>query len=104
VVSSLLNDGWIAHAAKAGAYLKGRLEDLGRKYDFVKEVRGLGLIVGMELNRPCASVVTACLEQGFLINCAQEKVLRFVPPLIVQEDQIDQLAAALDRIFEGMDD
>jgi acetylornithine/N-succinyldiaminopimelate aminotransferase len=104
VVSSLLNDGWIAHAAKVGAYFRERLVDLGRKYDFVKEVRGLGLIVGMELNLPGAPVVTACLKEGFLINCAQEKVLRFVPPLIVRDDEIDQLVAALDRIFEKMKD
>jgi len=103
VVSSLLNDGWIAHAAQVGGYFKERLEDLGRKYDFVKEVRGLGLIVGMELECPGAPVVTACLEKGFLINCAHEKVLRFVPPLIVQESEIDRLTAALDRIFEKME-
>jgi acetylornithine/N-succinyldiaminopimelate aminotransferase len=104
VVTSLIEDGWIAHAEKVGAYFKQRLEELGRKYDMVKEVRGLGLIVGMALNRPGAPVVTACLEEGFLINCAQEKVLRFVPPLIVQEGDIDRLVGALDRIFEGMRD
>jgi len=104
VLSSLLNDGWIAHAAKVGDYFKERLKALGQKYGFVKEVRGLGLIVGMELKRPGAPVVTACLKEGFLINCAQEKVLRFVPPLIVQESEIDRLVAALDRASEGMDD
>jgi predicted acetylornithine/succinylornithine family transaminase len=100
VVSSLLEDGWIAHAEKMGAYFKEKLEGLGRKYDFVKEVRGLGLIIGMELKRPGAPVVEACLKEGFLINCAQEKVLRFIPPLIVQEGEVDQLVDALDRIFE----
>jgi acetylornithine/N-succinyldiaminopimelate aminotransferase len=104
VVTSLIEDGWIAHAGKVGAYFKERLEALGQKHHMVKDVRGLGLIVGMELNRPGAPVVTACLEEGFLINCAQEKVLRFVPPLIVREEEIDRLTAALDRIFEGMRD
>lgn len=104
VLNSLLEDGWISHAEKMGAYFKERLEDLGRKYDFVQEVRGLGLIIGMELKRPGAPVVEACLKEGFLINCAQEKVLRFVPPLIVQKDEVDRLVEALDRIFEGMDD
>jgi len=104
VLSSLLEDGWISHAGKMGAYFKKRLEDLGRKYGFVQEVRGLGLIIGMELNRPGAPVVEACLKEGFLINCAQEKVLRFVPPLIVQEDEVDRLVEALDRIFEGIED
>jgi len=103
VVSSLLEDGWIEHTGKVGAYFKGRLEALGRKYDFIKEVRGMGLIIGMELDRPGAPVVDACLKQGFLINCAHEKVLRFIPPLIVQEDEIDRLVEGLDRIFEGME-
>jgi len=104
VVSSLLNDGWIAHAEEVGAYFKERLEGLAHSYDFVREVRGLGLIVGMELKRPGAPIVTACMEEGFLINCAHETVLRFVPPLIVQKDEVDRLVAALDRIFEKMGD
>ncbi len=103
VVSSLLEDGWIEHAGKMGTYFKERLEGLGRKYNFVNEVRGLGLIIGMELKRPGAPVVEACLKQGFLINCAQEKVLRFIPPLIVQEGEVDQLVEGLDRIFEGIE-
>ncbi|MBW1780424.1 MAG: acetylornithine transaminase [Deltaproteobacteria bacterium] len=104
VLGSLLEDGWIDHAAKVGAYFKKRLEDLGAKYDFVREVRGLGLIIGMELTRPGAPVVEACLKEGFLINCAQEKVLRFIPPLIVKEGEIDQLIQGLDRIFEGIEE
>ena len=62
----------------------------------------MGLIIGMELNRPGAPVVDACLKRGFLINCAQEIILRFIPPLIVQEDEIDRMVEGLDTIFEGM--
>ncbi len=103
VVTSLLEDGWIAHAAKTGAYFREKLEILGQKVDFVKEVRGLGLIIGMELDRPGAPIVEACMKEGFLINCAQEKVLRFIPPLIVQEEEIDQLVEGLEKVFEGLD-
>ena len=73
---------------------------IGRKYSFVKEVRGLGLILGMELDLPCAPIVTACMEEGVLINCAQEKVLRFMPPLIVFEEEIDLLVEVLDRVLD----
>ena len=59
----------------------------------------MGLILGMELEVPGAPVVEACLKEGFLINCAQEKVLRFLPPLIVQKDEIDLLVEALDKIL-----
>ena len=69
----------------------------------VKEVRGLGLILGMELKRPGGAVVEACMKRGFLINCAQENVLRFIPPLIVQEAEVDRLIEALDTIFQEME-
>jgi len=82
-----------------GQYFKGQLEELVRRYDFIKEVRGMGLILGMELKVPGAPVVEACLREGFLINCAQENVLRFLPPLIVQKGEVDLLVEALDRIL-----
>lgn len=102
VLKSLIEDGVIDHCKKMGEYFKKRLDELGGKYDFVKEVRGLGLILGMELDRDCAPVVDACLEKGFLINCTQEKVLRFLPPLIVGKEEIDLLIENLDEIFRDM--
>ena len=66
----------------------------------MKDVRGKGLLVGMELDFDGKDIVTACLKDGFLINCTVEKVLRFMPPLIIDEDEIDLLIGALDRIFE----
>ncbi len=99
VVQSLLEDGWIENAKAMGQYFKGKLEELVRRYDFIKEVRGMGLILGMELEVPGAPVVEACLKEGFLINCAQENVLRFLPPLIVQKSEVDLLVEALDKIL-----
>ena len=99
VVKSLLEDGWIENCRVMGDYFRERLEDLGRKYGFIKEVRGLGLILGMELSRPGAPVVDACLEAGFLINCIQDNVLRFLPPLIVGREEIDLMVDTLDRIL-----
>jgi len=102
VVSSLLEDGWIDHADQMGEYFRGKLNVLAAKYDFIKEIRGLGLIIGMELAISGAPVVEACLKEGFLIICAQENVLRFVPPLIVQKDEIDLLVETLDKIFQEL--
>ncbi|RLB14012.1 MAG: acetylornithine transaminase [Deltaproteobacteria bacterium] len=95
VLNSLINDGWIDHCSKMGAYFRGRLEELQKRCSTIKEIRGLGLIIGVELDRPAAPIVDFCLEKGFLINAAQEKVLRFVPPLIIQEAEIDRLCEAL---------
>ena len=101
VVGSLLNDGWLEHCARVGAYFKGRLEQLKKRHACIKDVRGLGLMIGVELDRPGAPVLEACVQKGFLINCAQEKVLRFVPPLVVTEKEIDQLIEALDAALGG---
>jgi acetylornithine aminotransferase len=99
VLTSLLRDGRLDHCREVGGYFKNRLENLKKTHGCIKEVRGLGLIVGVELDRPGAPVVEACLEKGFLINAAQEKVLRFVPPLIVGKEEIDRLTGALDEVL-----
>ena len=103
VLKSLLDDGWLAHAEKMGNYFKAGLHRLAEKHSFIKEVRGLGLIIGVALEGPGAPVVEACRQKGFLIICAQERVLRFVPPLIVKKEEIDLLLEALDNIFNDME-
>ncbi|NIR17835.1 MAG: aminotransferase class III-fold pyridoxal phosphate-dependent enzyme, partial [Desulfobacterales bacterium] len=99
VLQSLLEDGWIDNSRQMGEYFKGRLEDLSKRHPMVKDVRGLGLILGVELDRPGAPIVDACTERGFLINCIQDNVLRFIPPLIVEKNEIDLLVEALDEIL-----
>jgi acetylornithine/N-succinyldiaminopimelate aminotransferase len=102
VVTSLLEDGWIDHCRVVGDYFKERLEELAKKYDFIKEVRGQGLILGVEMMRPGAEVVKAMMEKGFLINCTQEKVLRFIPPLIVEKEEIDLLVETLENVLNQL--
>ena len=99
LVKSLLNDGWIDHARDTGEYFKKGLHELQRKYSHIQEVRGLGLILGLALDREGSEIVDTCADKGFLINCVQERVLRFVPPLIVCENEIDRLINCLDEIF-----
>jgi acetylornithine aminotransferase len=101
VVTSLLNDGWLDHCRNMGTYFRAKLEEMKKRYACIKEVRGLGLIIGVELDRPGAPVLEACVQRGFLFNCAQEKVLRFVPPLVVTKKEIDQLMEALDSVLGG---
>ena len=102
VFTSLLNDGWLEHCRTMGAYFMGRLNEMKKRHACVKEVRGLGLIIGVELDRPGAPVLEACVQRGFLINCAQDKVLRFGPPLVVAKKEIDQLMDALDSVLGGV--
>jgi acetylornithine/N-succinyldiaminopimelate aminotransferase len=99
VVTSLLKDGWLDHCQKMGKYFKERLEVLKRKHSIVRDVRGLGLMIGMELEQAGAPFVEECFKRGFLTNCAQDRVLRFVPPLIVSQKEIDALVQALDQVL-----
>jgi len=100
VVKSLLNDGWIENAREMGDYFKNKLIKLQQKYSIIKDVRGLGLMLGLLLDREGTDIVNACMERGFLINCIQERVLRFVPPLIIGKVEIDLLINCLDEIFK----
>ncbi len=99
VVKSLLNDGWIENAGEMGDYLKDKLTALQKNHSIIKDVRGLGLIVGLQLDREVADIAKTCMERGFLINCVQERVLRFVPPLIIGKEEIDLLVDCLDEVF-----
>jgi acetylornithine aminotransferase len=65
----------------------------------IEDVRGVGLLLGMKMKMPGGPVVNQCMEKGFLINCIQEKILRFIPPLIIEKENIDRLVACLDDIF-----
>jgi acetylornithine/N-succinyldiaminopimelate aminotransferase len=102
VLKSLLEDGWIDNCRQMGAYFRERLEDLGNKHPTIKGVRGLGLILGIELDQPGMSIVDSCREKGFLINCIQENILRFVPPLIIGKQEIDLMVDALDKTLDEM--
>jgi len=99
-LETLLEDGIIIQSvSRLGAHFLDRLGQLRKKYSFIKDVRGRGLLVGMELDIPGKDIVAACLKEGFLINCTADTVLRFMPPLIITEEEIDRLIDALDRIF-----
>jgi acetylornithine/N-succinyldiaminopimelate aminotransferase len=88
----------IAERAMAmGNYFKQRLIWLKTRHDVIEDIRGLGLLLGMKLKMDGAPVVTACLEKGFLINCVQNSILRFIPPLVIEQTEIDALIRCLDE-------
>lgn len=95
----LLEGGTLSHVVKNGAYLVEQLRGLQKKHLFVKEVRGSGLMVGVELEILAKPLVERALEEGLIINAPQEKVLRLVPPLIVGYKEIDQAIDILDDVF-----
>ncbi len=92
--------GFLAKVRETGAYFLDRLAWIKSRHSLVRAVRGRGLMVGLDLEVPGAGFVSACLEKGMVINCTHEKVLRFVPPLIVGPPEIDRLIAVLDEILD----
>ena len=99
---TLVEDGVLKNCERMGGYFKDRLLQLKEKYTFIQEVRGIGLLLGLDLSCDGTSVVKKCMDRGFLINCTQEHILRFIPPLVVREREVDALIACLDSIFEEM--
>lgn len=83
----------------SGNYLKQRLTELQSRHSVIREVRGRGLIVGLELTIPGQRLVETCLQRGLVINCTHDTVLRFVPPLIVEKQEIDRLIEILDTVI-----
>jgi acetylornithine/N-succinyldiaminopimelate aminotransferase len=99
VLRVLLEGRVLAHAREMGEYLAKGLQDCRDRVSTVKEVRGLGLLQGMELTIEGKPVVADCLARGVLINCTMDRVLRFVPPLIVSQPEIDRLLTLLPRVL-----
>ena len=96
----LEEDNLLAKCVQKGEYLKEKLEAMSQKFpDLIKEVRAIGLMVGVELTKSGTAIVQKMLEKGFLVNCTAEKVIRFLPPLIVQEQEINLLADALEEVL-----
>jgi len=82
-----------------GTYLVGRLEELKARHAIVREVRGIGLMVGMSLTVPGAEIVKQGHARGLLLNVTHDTVLRFVPPLVVSAAEIDAMLAILDELL-----
>ncbi len=96
---TLEEEGLLERCRRTGAYFKEKLSALQGRHAVVEEVRGLGLMLGLVLTQPAAPVVAACRRKGFLVNAVQDRVLRFVPPLIVSRADIDRLVDCLDGVL-----
>ncbi len=102
-VKTILEDGLLNRAEEMGEYLHGELEKLGTRYSFVKEVRGIGLMIGMSLTIPGAEIVKKGHMLGLLLNVTQDSVLRFVPPLTVTKQEVNRMIEILEKIFKEID-
>lgn len=83
-----------------GGYFRMRLEEFTRHYRFIKEIRAYGLMIGVELKISAKPILEEAMNDGLLINCAQDHVLRFLPPYIMTEQEVDKAMKILDKAFK----
>jgi acetylornithine/N-succinyldiaminopimelate aminotransferase len=100
-LTALLDEGMLENCRKMGDYFLSQIEEVKKKFPFVKEVRGKGLILGMELKMEGGSIVREMMQRGILINCTMGNVLRFLPPLIVTKEEVDRVVKALEEVFSN---
>jgi len=101
-LTTILEEGMLENCQKIGDYFIAQLEEIKKKFSFVQEVRGKGLILGMELKIDGSSIVKEMLKKKILINCTMGNVLRFLPPLIVTKEEVDRVVKALEEVFRGI--
>jgi acetylornithine/LysW-gamma-L-lysine aminotransferase len=87
-------------AATNGKYFKGKLESLAEKHNIVREVRGLGLMLGVEMRFDVYNILLGCMDRGVLVLDAGRNIVRFLPPLVIEKEQIDKVVKALDAAME----
>ncbi|MBP1780090.1 MAG: argD, partial [candidate division NC10 bacterium] len=101
VVTTMLADDLPGNAARVGKYFLDRLQGLRAAYPVIRAVRGKGLILGMEVAVPARGIVVACMERGLLVLTAGDNVVRFVPPLILTEADVDQAVTVLEAALKA---
>ncbi len=95
----LEDDDLLANVRERGAQLRSGLSRFGAQFDFVREVRGEGLILGLDLSVEGRPYVEAALRNGLIVNCTHDHVLRLLPPFIVSERQVEDCLTCLRTVF-----
>ncbi|MBN1805141.1 MAG: aspartate aminotransferase family protein [Sedimentisphaerales bacterium] len=100
VIEAIEQENLLQNAAELGQYTKDKLEQLKQKHSIIDSIRGIGMMIGVQLTGPGSEIVKKCLEKGLRINCTHNTVLRFMPPMIATKEQIDQAIDILDSVLE----
>jgi 4-aminobutyrate aminotransferase-like enzyme len=102
-MNTILDENLSEHAAEMGSYLKDKLKRLSEKCSIIAEIRGLGLMVGIQLTQDRAQEVKKGLfQKGYLVGSVGSSVIRLLPPLIIGKDDIDSFAAVLEEVLEAL--
>ena len=104
VLDVIEKESLVENAAQVGSHLRAGLEELKRNHTVISEIRGLGLLLGIDLEQEVAAqVVSAAFEEGLLVNDVTPRVIRLCPPLIVSESECDAAVETLDRVFSAVE-
>ena len=93
-------DGLLENAARVGEHLRQGLTQALKGVAGVKEIRGQGLMLGIELDRPCGAIMTQALQAGLLLSVTADSVVRLVPPLIITAAEADEIVSILAPIIQ----
>ena len=89
----------LQHTVEMGQYAQEKLRSLKEKHSEIDHVRGIGLMIGIQLTRPGAQIVSKCLDKGLRINCTHDTVIRFMPPMVVTKEQIDEAVGIFESVL-----
>ena len=101
VINTLTENDSAAHAHQLGNYIINGFNKTLKDIEGIRDIRGMGLLLAIELDKPCAELVSIALEQGLLINVTAESVIRLLPPLIMNEEQANELITNLSDIIRS---
>lgn len=102
VFETIQKEKLLTHVTKMGEFLFEALREFQKKYSLIKEVRGKGFMIGMELNQDGKTFIDKCIERGLLLNCTQERVIRIMPPLNVSKKEIGQALGILEGVLKEL--
>ncbi len=100
VLNKIINENILDNVKEQGSYLKGQLESMKEKYSFIKDVRGVGLMLGMEFEFTVSDIINKAIDKGLLLLNSGQNIIRFVPPLVISKDEIDEGITILDSILQ----
>lgn len=90
------------HVKELTPYLEGKLDEIANRYDFIKERRGLGFMQGLEFSIPVSDIASRAIDAGVILITAGKNVIRFVPPLVVEKEHIDEMSEKLMTVLDGV--
>ena len=100
VIEAIEEEGLLGNAVEMGAYIREKLEKLNDDFQVIDHVRGIGLMIGIQLKCKGGDIVSQCLERGLRINCTQDTVIRFMPSMTVSKDEIDEAIEIFGGVLE----